>query len=217
MTIDNGDAEQYFEYFERTMRPHYTRAISNIIDKIGDQGKVLDIGCGVGVFGILLCDRTEYYNIFGLERSGLLVRIGEAISSRFSYARRVSFKTWQENVLPFPDREFDAVVSVLSLNRWGDCRTVFREIERVRKDKSLVYISDFRREIAFPPFMALAIRNRFSAGRGIAADLTNSFKSSYTTGELRSILAEADLGNWQVEKSGRFLNIASLSESLISS
>jgi len=208
--ISNGDSERYFDFYDTRMRHYYLAAVETILRQVGSEGKVLDIGCGAAVFGVLLADKTEYFNVVGLERSGLLVRTGEAITSRVGYRNRISLKIWNEDALPFPDAEFDAVVSLMSLHRWGGSRNIFREIERVRKPKSVVYISDFRRELMFPPFFLYAFGNRLAVGRDIAADLVNSHKASYTTDELRSMLDESGLADWRIEKNKRLLTVSSI-------
>jgi ubiquinone/menaquinone biosynthesis C-methylase UbiE len=207
--IDNGDAEKHFKFYDTKMRRHYLRAARAVLDGIGTEGKVLDIGCGAGVLGVMLCDKTEYVSVAGLEKSGILIRVGEATVSRFGYGQRISFKTWDGASLPFDDDKFDAVVSMLSLNRWGDSARIFKEIERVRKNKSVVLISDFRRECTIPPFFAFALKSRFSDGKEIAADLFNSHRASYTTGEIKSMLSECGLHDWSVEKNGLLVSVSS--------
>ncbi|MEE9555012.1 MAG: class I SAM-dependent methyltransferase [candidate division Zixibacteria bacterium] len=207
--INNGDAENYFDFFDNRMRNHYLRAVDTMLEGTGYEGKVLDIGCGAGVFGVRLCDKTEYFKVHGLEKSATLVRISEAISSRIGYGRRISPKIWNDDKLPFPDGEFDAVVSLFSMHRWGNCETIFSEIERVRKKNSLVYITDFHREFTFAPFYVYALRSGMAAGRGIFKNLINSHKASYTTGEINSTLNAAGLNEWNVAKKSRILTITS--------
>jgi len=214
LILGNGDIERYFDFFDTRMHRHYLRVVDQVLQNLGEEGKVLDIGCGTGVFGILLCDKTGYFNVNGLERSSLLVRSGEAISSRYGYGKRISLKIWENETLPYPDDEFDAVVSVLSLHRWGDCKKIFREIERVRKSKSVVSITDFRRELTFPPFFLFALQSRLAAGKDIASDLLNSYKASYTAAEIGAILSEAGLNGWRIEKDGRLLTVSSPGETV---
>lgn len=213
--INNGDAESYFEFFDTRMRRYYLSAVEKVIEAAGYEGKVLDIGCGAGVFGVLLCDKTEYFKVIGLEKSSTLVRISEAISSRFGYGQRVSPKIWDGDSLPFPDGEFDAVVSLFSMNRWGNCGKILAEVERVRKKNSLVYLTDFRRELTFPPFFVYALQNRMTMGKGIARNLLNAYKASYSTREIKSLLCEASLSDWNLEKNGRAVTIFSPSPEII--
>ena len=210
--INNGDAESYFDFYETRMRNHYLRAVESILGDKGYEGKVLDIGCGSGVFGVMLCDKTEYFNVVGLERSGTLVRISEAISSRYGYGQRVSPRIWNDETLPFPDGEFDAVVSLFSMHRWGSGQNILSEIERVRKKDSLVYIADFHRDFTFPPFYFYAARNGLASGSRIYRDLINSHKAAFTTGEISSMLNSNELSHWKLAKNGHFMTILSAAD-----
>lgn len=175
------------------------------------EGKILDIGCGPGAFGVMLCDRTGFSTTTGLERSSTLVRVGEAVSSRFGYAGRISFKIWNDELLPFDDGQFDAVVSFHSLHGWKNPLKTFAEIERVRKRDSLVFITDLRRDQMFLPSYISSRKIRLSFGREIASNFLNSLKASHTTEEVNDLLSKLKMNNWRMEKNGRWLKVISSS------
>lgn len=209
LTITNGDAEKHFDFYDIRMRRYYIDAITKLFEEKNIEGKVLDIGSGPGVLGMMLCDKAEFATAVELEQSGLYVRIGEAMSSRNGYGSRISFKIWDGDTLPFADDTFDAVVSLLSLHRWKNPRAIFTEIERVRKKGSLTLISDFRRDQAFLPFYTFVQQTRFAMGKEIAVNLLNSFKASYTVEEIEEVIKAAGLSGWQLEKNGRLLTVKS--------
>lgn len=156
---------------------------------------------------MMLCDRNEFSTVIGLEPSGTLIRIGEAVSVRQGYGGRVSFKLWEDTELPFGDNEFDAVVSVLSLHRWERPDHVFSEIERVRKKDSVVMITDFRRDGVLAPFSISAGMFGVGMGKINSRNLKNSLKSSYTVAELEEIITAAGIANWNITKNGRLLTV----------
>ncbi len=209
LTITNGDAEKHFDFYDIRMRGYYIDAIESLFGQKNIEGKVLDIGGGPGVFGMMLCDKAEFATAVELEQSSLLVRIGEAISSRNGYGSRISFKIWDGNTLPFADDTFDAVVSLLSLHRWKNPQAIFPEIERVRKKDSLALIRDFRRDQSFLPFYTFVQKTRLAMGKEVALNLLNSFKASYTVEEIEEIIKRAGLSGWQMEKNGRLLTAKS--------
>lgn len=209
LTITNGDAEKHFDFYDVRMRGYYLNAIKRLLEMKNIEGKVLDIGGGPGVFGMMLCDKTEFTTVVELEQSGLLVRIGEAISSRNGYGNRISFRIWDGDRLPFANDTFDAVVSLLSLHRWKNPQAIFPEIERVRKKDSVAHICDFRRDQALLPFYTFVQQIRFAMGKEIAINLLNSFKASYTTEEIGDIIKKAGLSDWRLEKNGRLLTVTS--------
>ena len=215
LTITKGEAEKHFDFYDVRMRGYYLNAIKRLLEMKNIEGKVLDIGGGPGVFGMMLCDMTEFTTVVELEQSGLLVRIGEAISSRNGYGNRISFRIWDDDGLPFADNTFDAVVSLLSLHRWKNPEAVFPEIERVRKKDSAALICDFSRDQAFLPFYTFVQQIRFAMGKEIAGNLLNSLKASYTTEEIGDVITRAGLSDWRLEKSRRLLTVKSLSAEAI--
>lgn len=209
LTVTNGQAEKHFDFYDVRMRGYYLDALKALLGMKDVEGKVLDIGGGPGVFGMMLCDRTEFTTVLELEQSGLLVRIGEAISSRNGYGNRVSFKTWDGDKLPFEDNTFDAVVSLFSFHRWENPAAILPEIERVRRKDSVAFIRDFRRDRAFLPFYTFVQQIRFAMGREIAVNLLNSFKASYTTDEMGDVIKKSGLSDWRLKKNGRLLTVTS--------
>lgn len=207
LMIDNDRAEEHFDFYDVHLREYYRKALLALYELKDLEGRILEVGSGPGVFGMMLCDRNEFSTVIGLEPSGILIRIGEAVSVRRGYGGRVSFKLWEGNELPFGDNEFDAVVSVLSLHRWDRPDQIFSEIERVRKKDSVVMITDFRRDRFLAPISASAGMFGFGMSRINSRNLKNSLKSSYTAAELEDIIRAAGIGNWNITKNGRLLSV----------
>jgi ubiquinone/menaquinone biosynthesis C-methylase UbiE len=206
---DYHDVEKYFEFFDLSLRQYYTELVETILKPKPIEGKVLDLGCGFGILGMRICSHDEFSSAVGLESSPVMVRTAEVITSRRGYNGRMSFKIWQDEKLPFPDGEFDAVVSFMALHKWNNPEKVMAEIERVRKKDSRVYIRDFRRDqpaIAFQLFMQQV---RFEMGKELAASLKRSAKSAYTAAELKPIIESANLPGYRLDESKQFINIIS--------
>jgi len=191
------------------MREYYCDVISKIPGLKGFEGKALHIGCGTAAFENLMCDKLEFARFYGLEQSPTLLRIGEAISSRFGYANRISLKIWEDELLPFPDKEFDLVISFSSLHQWKNPEKTFAEIARVIKDDGSVFISDFRREQFFIPFYFYARRMGSVFGKEIKRNLMAGYRASYTTSQIKELLEGLGHKNWKVEKNGKWFDIIS--------
>lgn len=87
--------------------------------------RVLDLGCGNGSFLRLIADRIASGT--GVDRSP---RMTAAARRRCSGIGNVSFQAVDGPMLPFPDREFDIVISLLSF-RYLDWDPIMNEIRRV--------------------------------------------------------------------------------------
>ena len=206
--INERDPEKHFHFQDTGMREYYDDIIRRIPGLRNFEGKALHVGCGTAAFENLLCDRLEFARFFGLEQSPTLVRIGEAISSRFKYADRISLKIWEDEKIPFPDNEFDLVISLSSMHQWRNPRKTLPEIARVVKESGRVFISDFRREQFYLPFYFFARRMGSLYGNEIGGNLLAGYKASYTTSRIRELLEEQSLDGWEVGKNGKWFYIA---------
>lgn len=205
--LNERDPEKHFHFQDLGMREYYHEVISRIPALNGFEGKALHVGCGTAAFENLLCDRLEYAQFYGLEQSPTLVRIGEAISSRFKYADRISLRVWEDELLPFPDNEFDLVISLFSMHQWKDPEKTLGEISRVVREDGTVFISDIRREQFYLPFYFFARRMRSLYGNEIGENLLAGYKASFTTTQIRELLEEYRFDGWDVEKSGKWFFI----------
>jgi ubiquinone/menaquinone biosynthesis C-methylase UbiE len=205
--LDYRDVDKYFEFYDLSLRQYYTDLVEAIVKPKNIEGKILDLGSGFGILGMRICSHDEFSSVVGLESSITLVKTAEVMTSRRGYNNRISIKVWQDDEFPFADSEFDAVVGFLSLHKWNNPEKVFAEIERVRKRDSLVYISDFRRDMPAIAFQLFVQQVRFEMGKEISADMKKSSRSAYTAGELRQLLDGMKLSGYRLEENKLFLNI----------
>ncbi len=207
--VDYSDVDNYFEFFDLSLRQYYTDLVNTILGTKTIEGRILDLGCGFGILGMRICAVNEYSTVVGLEKSKTLVRAAEVITSRHGYNGRIAIKVWNEDKLPFNSGEFDAIVSFLALHQWNDPSKVFAEIERVRRPGSLVYISDFRRDQPSIPFQLFVQQTRFEMGKDIANDLKKAYSSAYSVDEIKQMPGILDLPGYRLEENKQFINIVS--------
>lgn len=98
--------------------------------------RLLDIGCGNGALLRTLADRIAVG--VGVDRSPRMV---EAAKQRCSGVGNLSFHAIDGPVLPFPDRSFDAVLSLLSF-RYLDWDPIMGEIRRVLAPGGRLFVVD---------------------------------------------------------------------------
>ncbi|UCC78506.1 MAG: class I SAM-dependent methyltransferase [Candidatus Zixiibacteriota bacterium] len=207
--INERDPEKHFHFQDTGMREYYDEVIKRIPGLRSFEGKALHVGCGTAAFENLLCDRLEFARFYGLELSPTLVRIGEAISSRFKYADRISLKVWEDELLPFPDNEFDLVISLSSMHQWKNPEKTLKEIDRVVKKEGAVFISDFRREQFYLPFYFFARKIGSLYGDEIGQNLLAAYKASFTTSQIRELLEAQHLDGWETKKEGKWFYVTS--------
>ena len=205
--IHEREPENHFRFQDIGLREYYHDVMKRIPGLLGFEGKALHIGCGTAAFENLLCDKLEFARFYGLEMSSTLLRIGEAISSRFGYADRINLKTWSDDLLPYPDNEFDLVFSLISMHQWKNPEKTFPEIIRVLKRGGTVFVSDIRRDQFYMPFYFFAQKMGSSFGKEIAQNLINGYKASYTAAQVKEILESQGINSWNIDKEGKWLNI----------
>lgn len=109
--------------------------------------RVLDLGCGPGTQLVQLAEFLPDVDFTGVDLSESM--LGEA--RRYAAergVRNVTFVRGDATRLEFPDRSFDAVMSVMTLHHMPtekDLRALFREIARVRTPEGAVFLVDFGR------------------------------------------------------------------------
>lgn len=99
--------------------------------------RVLDLGCGKGTTAIHLA-RTYGCNVTGVDLSDELVAKAVSLARRARVSRRTQFQVADAHSLPFPDGEFDAVVSQAVLVLVKDKSQVIREALRVTRPEGRV-------------------------------------------------------------------------------
>jgi len=101
----------------------------------------LDVGCGTGALTESLLARTNPAQVVGVDPSAGFL---ETARARISDTR-TEFRVGDAELLPFPDRSFDLVVSALTLNFVPDAGRALTEFVRVTASGGVVaaYVWDY--------------------------------------------------------------------------
>ncbi|MGC1122787.1 MAG: class I SAM-dependent methyltransferase [Candidatus Methanofastidiosia archaeon] len=152
------------------------------------NGRVLDVGTGPGVLAIEFSKRMPGVEVVGLDLSEAVLGVAEENAQRNGVSSRVSFEKGDAQDMPF-DGVFDLVISSNTLHLVENPVKMFNEVQRVLKPGGKFFISDFRRS-----FLGL---------------FTAHIRASYSLEEVRALLAQSDLENWQIKDSFLWLKIRS--------
>jgi len=119
----------------------YTQ-VAKEIAAVFTEGKVLDAGCGPGYLTVRLAQMAPRLDVVGLDISQAMINRARRRVSELGLEGRVSFQFGDVQSMPFPDGQFDFVVSTLSLHHWADPVKGLGEIYRVLKLGSQARIID---------------------------------------------------------------------------
>lgn len=96
----------------------------------GRLGRVLDIGCGTGLYWPILVDRAD--TIAGIDNSEAMISAAnKLISTKHYNSVTATLSTGEE--LPFPDQFFDTIIALDVLHHVVDPDRTLSEIKRVLK------------------------------------------------------------------------------------
>jgi SAM-dependent methyltransferase len=96
-------------------------------------GKVLEVGSGPGRLAVRLAREVPGMTLTGVDISEAMVERAARRAAGAGLSERVRFEVGDVGALPLSDREFDGVVSTLSLHHWSDPAGGLAEIHRVLK------------------------------------------------------------------------------------
>lgn len=105
-------------------------------------GRILDVGCGPGRLAAHLARQTRDLTVTGIDISPEMIELARRRAEEANLSDRVRFQVADVGALPFPDNEFDLVVSTLSLHHWADPTRGLAEMRRVLKPAGKAYIYD---------------------------------------------------------------------------
>jgi Methylase involved in ubiquinone/menaquinone biosynthesis len=118
-----------------------------------------------------------------------MIKIATKNAKEYGMSDRITYVQGKGQKLPFDDNTFDAVFTSGSLHEWLDPQQVFDEIYRVLKAGGKYFISDLRRDIAFPTKWILKRMVPKERRMGLFVSLN----ASYTGKEIAMILAQSEL------------------------
>ena len=143
------------------------------------DGKVLDVGTGTGLLAIGLAKGIPDVEVIGLDLSDVVLEIARDNVQKSEGPLRVSFEKGDAEDMPFEDGTFDLVTSSNTLHLIKNPIKMFNEIHRVLKPKGRFSISDLRR-----------------SWLGI---LTKHVRASYLPKEVKDLLSQSKLQDWEVK------------------
>jgi ubiquinone/menaquinone biosynthesis C-methylase UbiE len=108
-------------------------AMTKLVKPVAKNKKVLDLGCGSGIFTKTL--KSWNANVKGCDLSKNLIEIAKKENPELSFTVCNAEKT------PFKKDEFDVVVSGLMLHYLKDLKPVFKEVSRIIKTNGIFIFS----------------------------------------------------------------------------
>jgi len=134
-------ARLYDLLFSSPIDGFYARIARRLTETI-PSGQALDVGCGPGRLAVHLARQAPDLTVTGIDISPDMVELAKRRAEAAKLSDRVHFEVADVGALPFPDHQFDLVVSTMSLHHWRDPARGLTEIRRVLKASGQACIYD---------------------------------------------------------------------------
>jgi ubiquinone/menaquinone biosynthesis C-methylase UbiE len=107
--------------------------------------KILDVGTGTARIPILMCQQRPQYLITGIDLAQSMLIIGQRNVEEAGLNQRIRLERVDSKRMPYPDLEFDMLVSNSLVHHLPDPLSFFQEIERLVRPGGALLIRDLIR------------------------------------------------------------------------
>jgi len=177
----------------------YEQLVDELIPRLKDVAKVIDVGCGPGHATELLASRLPDADVLGVDLSEVLIGIAK---QKREPRKNLRFEVGDALDLRHPDGAFDAAVSFMSIKAWPDRQNGVQEMARLVRPGGWVgvfecdpdcskraaqnFCSMWRWNLGLPSHVAARMGRAWYFRRFVARD-------GVRNGELRALLEYAGL------------------------
>jgi ubiquinone/menaquinone biosynthesis C-methylase UbiE len=107
--------------------------------------RILDIGTGTARIPILMCQQRPQYLFTGIDLAQSMLIIGQRNIEAAKLTQRIRLERVDSKRTPYPDREFDMVVSNSLVHHLPEPSSLFTEIKRLVKLDGAILVRDLIR------------------------------------------------------------------------
>ncbi len=107
--------------------------------------KILDVGTGTARIPILMCQQRPQYLITGIDLAQSMLIIGQRNVEEAGLNQRIRLERVDSKRMPYPDLEFDMIVSNSLVHHVPDPLSLFQEFKRLVRPGGAILIRDLIR------------------------------------------------------------------------
>jgi ubiquinone/menaquinone biosynthesis C-methylase UbiE len=110
-----------------------------------DAVKILDVGTGTARIPILMCQQRPQYLITGVDLAQSMLILGQRNVEVANLTQRIRLERVDSKRMPYPDLEYDMVISNSLVHHLPDPLVLFREVKRLVRPDGAILIRDLIR------------------------------------------------------------------------
>jgi ubiquinone/menaquinone biosynthesis C-methylase UbiE len=163
--------------------------------------KVLDAGTGTARIPILICQRCPQWQITAIDLAQSMLQISTNNVKEAGLEQQITLELIDAKQLPYPDGQFDVVISNSLIHHLADPLPFLKELKRVIKPNGAILIRDLIR----PP--SEEVINTLVEGIGTEYDehqkmlFRDSLHAAFTLDEVNQLISDAGLEDVKVYQS----------------
>ncbi len=175
----------------------YKRPAERILAHVTrDTTELIEVGCNTGLLSLHIAGKLPEVAVSGVEEVPNLIEVAEdnlTLAVWSNTSGDVEVELAKLNRLPFPDQSADIVYSFSSFHRWARPVEALKECARICKPDGLVLIEDVNRhaEEGHITFILQFVKDG-------GEEFMRQLQAGYTKDEVRDLLDQAGLTDWQV-------------------
>lgn len=151
--MDGWIARAYDRGVQAAFREMFPVLARDILPRLKDTRRLLDVGCGPGQFTIMGAEALPGAEVWGIDLAPTMIELARRHAAASPAAGRLHFEVADVAKLPFPDRHFDALMSSGSIKHWPDPVAGLREMHRVLVPGGRAFVGEMNR-LAAPDAIA---------------------------------------------------------------
>jgi ubiquinone/menaquinone biosynthesis C-methylase UbiE len=118
---------------------------NDAIDLDPNAVKILDVGTGTARIPILMCQQRSQYLITGVDLAQSMLILGQRNVEEANLAQRIRLERVDSKRMPYPDLEYDMVISNSLVHHLPDPLSFFGEVKRLIRPDGAILIRDLIR------------------------------------------------------------------------
>ncbi len=107
--------------------------------------KILDVGTGTARIPILMCQQQHQYLITGVDLAQSMLIIGQRNVEEAGLMQRIKLERVDSKRMPYPNLEFDTIVSNSLVHHLPEPLSFFQEVNRLIRPNGAILIRDLIR------------------------------------------------------------------------
>jgi ubiquinone/menaquinone biosynthesis C-methylase UbiE len=161
--------------------------------------RVLDIGTGTAQIPIILCQEKSCYQVLGVDMAQSMLTLGRRNIEAAGLLQQIQLELADGKSLPYPNWDFDMVISNSLVHHLPDPRSFFQQVARLVKPNGAVLIRDLLRPDS------LAEIDHLVAAAGDYGPRQNqlfrdSLAAAFTLAEIQDLVLEAGMTDYQLSQ-----------------